>query len=118
VVKGPVLAVQAYGTLRCALCDLDMLVRARTFAGPRTDERCRLIVSAVSLSAHLTPADSRPEYLFPKPDSKLSSSCTTTHACAIFPAAFLLIIFFRAANPRARRWITLSALSLWKTNLC
>ena len=94
VVKGPVLAVQAYGdpAMR-SYGDLDMLVRQRNIRRATELMSAAGYVPAVSLSA-IDAGRIPGQYLFSKPDSKLIVELHNDHTLRYFPRRLPLEEFF------------------------
>jgi hypothetical protein len=94
VVKGPVLAVQAYGdpAMRC-YGDLDLLVRQRDIRRATGLLSAIGFTPAVSLSA-IDAGKIPGQYLFSKPDSKLIVELHNDHTLRYFPRPLPLEDFF------------------------
>ncbi len=94
VVKGPVLAVQAYGdpAMR-SYGDLDMLVRQRNIRRATELMSAAGYAPAVSLSA-IDAGRIPGQYLFSKPDSKLIVELHNDHTLRYFPRRLPLEEFF------------------------
>ena len=94
VVKGPVLAVQAYGdpAMR-SYGDLDMLVRQRNIRRATELMSAAGYVPAVSLSA-IDAGRIPGQYLFSKPDSKIIVELHNDHTLRYFPRRLPLEEFF------------------------
>src|SRR5712692_8313613 len=94
VVKGPVLAVQAYGdpAMR-SYSDLDLLVRQRNIRRATELMSASGFVPAVPLSA-IDAGKVPGQYLFSKPDSKLIVELHNDHTLRYFPRRLPLEEFF------------------------